>query len=548
MRIKDILKNITKEERTIISQRLSVRELDEESAGLFVGYVDDKNTSYDVSLKFSNDDLVASSCDCDAGSFMCIHRLAAFLNLNEGEKLKSKPAVVAVRKKKKVDPLLEFISGIPTDKLHEWLYVYLTKNKDALIDMQLSFQSDNKEIHPSAVKPIVDEVIKTILKTKRRNVPAADMKKVTDLLKKAIQPILEFLDYNIHTVQGLAVFSALSQAIEGYRWTIESNSNQLENLCNQISDRVAETVSSLRDNEEFTLVGRTLWKRYLKQDRLLTGMEMNCMIQISHMSEAERKISLGKIVLDLLLKDETWVSDKVEPQIASNALTILANCGLLEKVYKRFTPRKLEYKYNMILVKQVQMFDSNLALEFLLEIINPKYPNDYNLHFLKILKSIYEEKGHIVEALNISKTLFLIEPSLEYYLELVDQIKDDIELRVFKNKVRSSLSSTDILIQILGHEKNWIKLLKSIGYNTSLNVIWPFVDELYQFDKMTLLDRILVCAQYYKIKEDEIPGLRKMILEFIKQGYNKEEFNKAYGEHYSFYSGFRVVIRDYFFS
>lgn len=81
----------------------AVRELDEESKGCYVAYVDEGEQSWDVRLVLNERaELSEHSCDCKSDYFFCAHQVAVFLHLKEkGTTTTGKPLLKKVSKKKK---------------------------------------------------------------------------------------------------------------------------------------------------------------------------------------------------------------------------------------------------------------------------------------------------------------------------------------------------------------------------------------------------------------------------------------------------------------
>ena len=80
---------IISHKRLILNKKLKVRELDEESNGVFVAFVDEGKDSYDVHISIDDkNELLKQECDCE-NKKPCLHQvfLVEFIsNKNQNSK------------------------------------------------------------------------------------------------------------------------------------------------------------------------------------------------------------------------------------------------------------------------------------------------------------------------------------------------------------------------------------------------------------------------------------------------------------------------------
>ena len=76
------------------TERLSLREVEEESKGHWVAYVDDEESSYDVQIVIDGRTVVSRSCECEIDNIvMCSHQTKLLMAINDalkGKKIATK--------------------------------------------------------------------------------------------------------------------------------------------------------------------------------------------------------------------------------------------------------------------------------------------------------------------------------------------------------------------------------------------------------------------------------------------------------------------------
>jgi hypothetical protein len=169
---------------TALVQNGAVRELDEESKGRFVAYVDEGKESYDVQIALdAKQNVVTHTCDCKDEYLYCAHKTAVLLTLQGSVKAKKK-----AEPKIKQTPEENLLQTLEVEDLRRFVRIVLKENKQLRLQFLSNFKGENIVIGQAELNAVTADIIKQVL-GQRRNPKQSDRKRIAKLLLAHINGI-----------------------------------------------------------------------------------------------------------------------------------------------------------------------------------------------------------------------------------------------------------------------------------------------------------------------------------------------------------------------
>jgi hypothetical protein len=155
----------------------AVRELDEESKGRFVAYVDEGKESYDVLVELdAKQNVVTHTCDCTDEYLYCAHKTAVLLTLQGSVKAKKK-----AEPKIKQTPEENLLQTLELEDLRRFVRIVLKENKQLRLQFLSNFKGENIVINQAELNAVTTDIVKQVL-GQRRNPKQSDRKRIGKLL------------------------------------------------------------------------------------------------------------------------------------------------------------------------------------------------------------------------------------------------------------------------------------------------------------------------------------------------------------------------------
>src|SRR5690606_16894422 len=171
----------------------------------------------------------------------------------------------------------------------------------------------------------------------------------------------------------------------------------------------------------------------------INQQERFLMLSIYQQCGSERRIQVADLVRELILQYDL-TSKLMEYDMVMNSMIILSDFGLFEELHQRYRPISLKSDYNFALVQRVVKFNQKLAIEMADLSIALSYTESENLRFYLMLEDFYKQEKDREKLINIRKKIFLVEPSLVRYKEIVQDLDDANGVLIFQNKIRKEFT------------------------------------------------------------------------------------------------------------
>lgn len=139
------------------AEKSNVRECDETGKGIFQAYVDEKESSFDVSIVINNEgEVTEHRCDCKGRIGFCRHKVALLLFLEKG----GQGGGQKIKRNKKASPFETLLEEVDAERLKGWVKSLLVKNKELELAFMHQFSEQQKQYTPADVKQLTLNAVK----------------------------------------------------------------------------------------------------------------------------------------------------------------------------------------------------------------------------------------------------------------------------------------------------------------------------------------------------------------------------------------------------
>jgi hypothetical protein len=474
--------------------KAAVRELDEESEGVFVAFVDEGKESYDVRIVFDQKEIASTQCDCAEEYAMCSHKIAVLLKLKEPSEVKAKVKKVKAKKETPSQVLLRTSS-------HEALIQFLQNSfaEDKLFEQKfintMLLASDS--LTQDQVWNLIEKTIKAAVKSKKR----LDYKELTKLIQ-VTQPILKA---QLNAVQGNLTQDNLIDIILLHRKYIQRldeydyQSHYTMLLSNNFFESIAKCILLQSEN-------------FIKNDAI--KVLMNCLNADTHIFHKDVVLIFEKILLDSeedvidlyiqAIKQKVSTQNNLPTFVALDMhdmfLQLLSRKNLFAKYSNYFGAVRYKPTYNTALINQLIVIEDYATAENICNTcIAENVKADYNFAFFLLLKKIYAatyQSDKLIETLN--KTLPITYDSADYAM-LMNLLKDDLLKKEISTKLikkaqghRAYYAKAEIfLFDIFAQNKNYEKIFEHASKHFYPQNIIPYFDILKELKGDLFLQMLL---------------------------------------------------------
>ena len=489
------------------SLKIVIRDVDEESKNKFVAYADDKNESYDVSIEIDeNDDVLENNCDCEIKG-LCIHRIAFMVYLSNR---KDKPKTVRAKKQTPTEIL---VNGLDSKALKFWVNNLLKKNKDLEFLFTNEFSINVEEFTKQKVKTLIDNSIKSVIKT-RKNIETNELKKITDLLDVTLKPVLEYCINDLTDKEKLEIIFSIFDELVAFDNRMYSSSVKVQRCIEKISKQINESISNSNDDVRFQKIADLHFELILNEDissiNSINFNHIQLLYEKNSDNEFRKKYFAQKVknfVDNLHLKKVRF-----DVQITYFALEVLFENGLFESSIECFQPVRYENEYNLSLIdKLISLNKIAEAEKMALAQIASNYYVDYNFPYWTRLKNIYKRQNNPNNLVKILIDTVGIEMSFEDFV-IIKKHLPDADFKKFKsnlmgrtkNKFSSYNDAPQFYFKMLNEDKNYKKMIDSISEYTDYDVVFEHKEVLFNENKIDFLHKIFTIESgnyYYRNKE-----------------------------------------------
>ncbi|WP_288446015.1 hypothetical protein [uncultured Chryseobacterium sp.] len=515
------------------AKKLSIREFEETEKNRFVCFVDDETESYDVSLLInSKSEITGYSCECGSKDF-CLHVLAMGIFMSE-----NKTGTTSLRKgvKKKMSEAERAMEDLNSEELKTWLLEFFKKNKDAEMQFMLSFGQKKKEFSEIEISELIKNTIASVA-GKRKSLTAPEVKKLVDLLTKAIEPVEQYLQQNPDKKESVRKFLKINDIIYVYQMKILFSGTRMDTFQKKLKERFLTHINAIKDFDLWKELATENWYLFLRSDHPITITFYDFIIEMYQTGNPDQKMHIAGLV-----REEIKIWKKTDFQLRTSLkedmLEIIAENGFFSELQDYFVIEEYEHSYNLKVINELLKIDLEKAEKACKVIIDSNPHEKYDLPYYSILEKIYQENGNPADLAFIKRKIFWETRSIEDYIFITENDTDAEELKKFRNRALTLLKNTflsspenrGLYFAILDYEKNYKKMLDAIDRNTPTSIINLYAEKLYLTNKNKFLMAVKTRNEWSSTEEDE-----EVLADFLASKYDAAQLQDAFGKkHYGF--------------
>lgn len=261
MKVSELIASVSPKDKNK-ALKLPVRELEQESKGHYVAFVDEGELSHDVQLFMQASKVTEVVCDCANAANLCVHKVAVLLAM-EGNKTTSKTKVASIttKKKKKLTETEEVMLRMDKDAIANWLTEVFKKNKPLEQLFLLTFSTEEKQYTTAQVQEIMEQTIKSVA-GRRKTLEGANVKKLMDLMAIALEPVNHYVTVSLNKPIGHEIFATVIETMNAFERRIRTYSKKIELFYEDYVNWFALTINNIQD--------RAVWEEVIKRAIYIT--------------------------------------------------------------------------------------------------------------------------------------------------------------------------------------------------------------------------------------------------------------------------------------
>ncbi|MEP7269539.1 MAG: SWIM zinc finger family protein [Saprospiraceae bacterium] len=471
---------------------LIVRELEEESPGQYICFVDDGVESHDVHLKISSLNIIENTaCDCGKKD-PCRHITAALREINKPSHKKS-GLPRRTKQSKEVDHLL---IDIDTNDLKLWVSDLLEKNKELLFQFKLQF----KKKEGLTIEDIVKETklgLQSVIGN-RKIIKLEELRKIIVLWRKIHTPIIERCINEITLPSSLPTIDAIVNEIIRIE-THLGGFNKFGSYTLTLFTLLPDAIASIDKPVTWDYVVSFFIDRIvnLKNNTHIEIYEIITYQILDKASISQKENILNRLSNIILSIHEERGVHYLSSAMVKKLYNQVLKHDLFNKYHSLFKTNYGDNDYNLSLIHEtLKLGLEKEAGALCKECIERNYQVHYSLPYYNILKEIYAAKNDKISLLKIAKTLFPFTYDFDDYCLIKNQITDPTKQKEFRDiyyhKARRSLSQHNInevifCYKVLDSEKNYEDMVSLILNFSTYPLILEYIDKMYNASPIKLL-------------------------------------------------------------
>ena len=512
------------------SEKLSARDIDEESPNHFVAYVDDGDASCDVKIVLnSKKEVVESICDCENKAAFCSHKLSLLLALASK---KSPQLIKSVRKRKQTETDI-ILEDIPHEELKIWIIDLFKKNKDLELLFLNEFKPSNASFIEADIKALIKDTVKSVLKN-RKNIDASQLKKTLDLLESSLNPVMKNIVVEASKEETLYLFAVMMNALIAFEENVYINSIKIQRFVEKLGNQYLAAIYNIKDVEAWKTICKSAFSIFLNHDRDTYHMyHLQFLYDIYNKipPDNDKKIFYIEQWTAYILKSNQQKFSQF-PDVNTFIIKISLETNVFDKYYSLFSPIKYQNEYNELLFEALLSIKKYNVVEIYAKAqINVNSDKKYNHTYYGILKTIYALQNKDDEFMKIALDSILSDFDFETYLFVKN--KRPKEFAAFKKNIyrySNSVFQTNnyaaelLFVKIFVEERDFQAIEKYSPAVKNLSIFNDFFEQFSSISKINLF--YFVCRlEYFNDNFDKSEINRSIKL--FNTYYNKDEIEMA---------------------
>ena len=466
--------------------KCNVRECDETEKGHFQAYIDEKESSFDVSIIINNKgEVTEHSCDCKGRIGFCRHKVALLLFIEKG----GKSGEQKIKSNKKASPFEMLLEEVDAERLKDWVKSFLVKNKELELAFMHQFSEQQKQYKPADVKQLTLNAVKAVAKN-RKKLEVSEVKKIVELWAEIHGSIIAQYYAHVTDEGSFLNFDALAAACNEVQFSIHTSGNRLNKYIADLLLKAIEPIHDLQDESAWDIATGYFAERINDIHFELRGYYLSFLTLLLDAGSDERKERLTHKLVKQYVKSKPGQLYNGDTYTFS-IFHMVKNSGLFGKYVDLFKPVRFKNEYNDDLISMlIESGNLKLAEKYCLEQIDGNYRQEYSVSYLGHLKEIYT-----IDKANkkLSEVLALLIPQtfdFKDFLSVYEQMEGD-EKKKWRTKILSRAGhmasyNKDAMLfsfRLMDYEQNYKKMIEYIGSKTPYSIIVQYAD------KMALVNR-----------------------------------------------------------
>ena len=512
------------------SEKLTARDIDEESPNHFVAYVDDGDASFDVKIVLnSKKEVIENSCDCDSNILFCTHKLTLLLALVS----KKLPQLVkAVRKRKQTETEI-ILDDVAHDELKIWIVDIFKKNKDLELLFLNEFKKSNESFTADDIKILIKNAVKSVLKN-RKNIDASQLKKTLELLESSLNPVMKNIIVEVAKPEAMRLFEAVMEGLINFEENVYVNSVKIQRFIEKLGIQYLAAIYNIKDIDVWKAICKNVFSIFLPNETRT--------IHLYHLKfiydfydkippDYDKKLYYAEQWITLL-KYSNQQKFTQFPDINQFVIKICLELGIFDKYYSLFSPIKHQNEHNEKLFEALLSIKKYDIVEIYAKAqINNNSEKKYNLSYFGFLKTIYKLQGKDDEFMKIALDSILADFDFETYQFVKN--KRPKEFVSFKKNIYkysnsafqiNNCAAESLFIKIFSEERDVQAMAKYLPEIKNLSVFNDFFEQFAKISKANLF--YFVCRLDYFYNPFEKTEVDRSIRLFNTY-YTKDEIEMA---------------------
>jgi len=469
-----------------------IRELEEESSGRFVAFVDDGKVSYDVSvtLDIKSLELKESTCDCDQGS-LCGHIVAVMSQLNEGRAKTIVSQTIKRLKKKKLTEPEKLIVELEESRIISWLTEELNSDSELFIKFKNHFNAQNLDISPKAIQANYKECYKAV-NGKKRLLGLSELPKLLKLLVLYDDKVIDATKHQMGDGDSIKAVYEIQKVYEDIEDRLKKNTTRIKTYLKKFNAKV-EAGFGVLDAQQFN--------ELIKTSSIFYNLDLDLVILVI-MTNNEALDDKSKVAVceNLLAKSlsHSYITSKEWQKV----LNVVYDLGLFEKYYTNFPLFHWEHDYNVTLLTMAEEYSLVDYVMVSCENLINQNKDYYCLPYIKILRSIFQKADNKKYLTSVLKYGFEVCPDYEGFIMLYEKSSKTSDKVALVKKVNSLrldsyqkayMARLELKFGVWNYLGNYDKIMSKIKNYSSFWEATKYEEELLKYDKLSYLKVMISC-------------------------------------------------------
>ncbi|MFI5192642.1 MAG: hypothetical protein ACHQD7_01255 [Chitinophagales bacterium] len=241
-------RNILPKEIIQKAEKVNVRECDEIEKRHFQAYVDDGETSFDVTIIInSKGEVTGHLCDCKSRSEFCRHKTALLLFVANDKKVKGQ-----IKGNKSISQVETLLQEADPERLKAWIKELLSRNQDLSLAFIHHFSEKAIQYSAADISRFTGDAVKAVVKNKRK-LEVGEVKKIVDLWTELHDPFLTQYFADVADESLFLGFNALMEACEETQLRISITSNKISKYLESLLLKAMESIHILGDENAWDI-------------------------------------------------------------------------------------------------------------------------------------------------------------------------------------------------------------------------------------------------------------------------------------------------------